>query len=281
MQSRFNSLRAGAGPVPARPATHRVRGVAGVLAAGALSLAGLGALGLGTAAVPGAAQAAQPAPSGICQARFMHDGGRLQVSGTGIIQVQADLSFSGVSKQGDQRCAADVRGNASYGLAGLPGGKSDIDHRLQVNDGRSSFQRRGGGSASGDFDLRLLGLFGYGTPITGEGQRLPGDSFQLEIGDRGPKGEVGLPPTTFNIGERVVGARATIDTAAAGSQSCWPIRYSRNTGATQASFNGLVLPIPALKSEVTDWFCPEVGMVLKQEIMQAGQRSVIEVTQVR
>ncbi|MEI2418123.1 hypothetical protein V8Z80_18245 [Orrella sp. JC864] len=224
-------------------------------------------------------QAAQP--SGICQARFMHDGGHLKVSGTGIVQVQAQLSFSGVSKQGADRCSATVRGNAAYSLAGLPGGESDIDHQLRVTDGRSSFQRRGGSSSGGDFDLRLLGLFGYGTPIEREGQRLPGESFQLAVGDRGPKGQVGLPPTTFHIGERVVGARERIDTAAAGSQQCWPIRYSRETGATQASFNGLVLPIPAMRSQVTDWFCPDVGMVLKQEIVQAGQRAVIEVTEVR
>ena len=227
------------------------------------------------------AQAAEPAPSGICQARFMHDGGQLQVSGSGILQVNANLAFSDVAKQGGDQCSALVKGNASYALAGLPGGESDIDHRLRVTGGRSSFERTGSNADSGrSFDLRLLGLFGYGTPITREGQRLPGDSFQLEVGDKGSKGQVGLPPTTFHISERVVGAKTRIDTKAGGSQECWPIRYSRDTGATQASFNGLVLPIPAMKSQVTDWFCPAYGMVLKQDIVQAGQQASIEVTQV-
>lgn len=243
---------------------------------------GAAALALSCALAAGAAHGAQPAGSGICQAPFMHDGGRLRVAGTGIIQVQADLSFAEVSKQGADRCGALVRGNATYSLAGLPGGETDIDHRLQVSDGHSSFERRGSGQASGrSFDLRLLGLFGYGTPITGEGQRLPGESFQLEIGDQGPQGKVGLPPTTFHIGERTVGAKTRIDTVAAGSQECWPIRYTRETGATQASFSGLVLPIPAMKSQVTDWFCPDMGMVLKQDIVQAGQQASIEVTEVR
>lgn len=243
--------------------------------------AGAAALAL-SFGVGATAQAAEPAQAGVCQARFMHDGGQLQVSGTGILQVSANLSFSNVSKQGAEQCSAQVKGNATYSLAGLPGGESDIDHRLQVTGGRSSFERAGSGASSGrSFDLRLLGLFGYGTPITKEGQRLPGDSFQLEVGDKGSKGQVGLPPTTFHIGERTVGAKTRIDTKAAGSQECWPIRYSRDTGATQASFNGLVLPIPAMKSQVTDWFCPEFGMVLKQDIVQAGQQATIEVTQVK
>jgi hypothetical protein len=48
-----------------------------------------------------------------------------------------------------------------------------------------------------------------------------------------------------------------------------------------ANVRGVVISIPAVQSYVTDWYCPAVSLVMKQEIEQAGQRAVIEVKTVR
>ena len=123
----------------------------------------------------------------------------------------------------------------------------------------------------------MLGLFGYGEPIRAAGQLFPAQSFRLAIGDprRGP-----TTPLTVRVGEKTVGAQQRIETAV-GQQSCWPVRYSRGTDPTLVNVRGAMIPLPNIQSLVTDWFCPSLNLVMKQEIMQSGQRSVIEVKALR
>src|SRR3546814_19918108 len=49
---------------------------------------------------------AGPASAGLCQAPFMHDGGQVQLTGSGGLQLGADLAFSEVSQQGNDHCDA-------------------------------------------------------------------------------------------------------------------------------------------------------------------------------
>jgi hypothetical protein len=220
--------------------------------------------------------AGSPAVAGLCQAPFMHDGGQAQLSGSGGMQLGADLAFTEVKKKGDD-CEARVQGTATYGLAGLPPGKSAIDYWMAVKNGKATFERRDAQGkrepVSGKFDLRMLGLFAYGEPITRPGQTFPALRFQINL----DKKAVQTQPIVVHTGEKTVGERQAMQTAA-GEQSCWPVRYTRQTEPTQASFNGLVLPIPGMTSSVTDWFCPEVHMVMKQESQQSGVMSLVEVT---
>src|SRR5690554_705277 len=220
---------------------------------------------------------ATPALAGVCEAPFMHDGGVAQLQGSGGMQLGADLSFSDVSHQGKDACEARVQGVATYGLGGLPPGKSSLDYWMSVQNGKATFQRRneqgGRESVDGKFDLRMLGLFAYGEPITRAGQTFPPLRFQINL----DKKAVETAPIVIETGDKTVGERQTIPTAA-GQQTCWPIQYTRRTAPTQASFSGLVLPIPATTSSVTDWFCPALNMVMKQESNQNGVVSTVEVT---
>ncbi len=233
-----------------------------------------------SAAVLTLAFASASAYAGICEAPFMHDGGQTQLSGSGGMQLGADLTFSNVTKQGSDACEARVQGTATYGLAGLPPGKSSLDYWMAVKNGKASFERRDEQGrrepVEGKFDLRMLGLFAYGDPVTRSGQTFPAMRFQINL----DKKAVQTQPIVVNTGLKTVGERENIQTAS-GTQSCWPIRYTRVTDPTQASFNGLVLPIPGMTSEVTDWFCPDLHMVMKQESQQGGMASVVEVTQLR
>ena len=222
--------------------------------------------------------AAAPAFAGMCQTPFMHDGGHVTLAGQGTFNLGADLTFSEVSKQGDNSCKARVQGKATYGLAGLPGGSSRVDYWMTVRNGEASFEKQDESGrrvpVQGKFDLRMLGLFSYAQPITHAGQTFPGQHFQIQVDNKGSK------PVRINTTERTVGEKQTLQTAA-GAQSCWPVRYTRTSEATQAYFSGLVLPIPAMTAQVTDWYCPDVSMVMKQESVQSGVSSYVEVTELR
>ena len=218
--------------------------------------------------------------AGLCEAPFMHDGGRTQLTGSGGVQLGADLRFSEVKKTSKDSCEARVQGTATYGLAGLPPGTSSLDYWMTVRDGKAGFQRQNDQgqreSVDGKFDLRMLGLFAYGTPISKAGQSFPPLNFKINIDRK----SVQTNPIVIRTGTKTVGQRQSIPTAS-GEQSCWPIRYTRITEPTQASFNGLVLPIPGMNSAVTDWFCPDLHMVMKQESEQNGVKSVVEVTKLQ
>ena len=248
------------------PGAARARGLASVR--GARLLFALALTGLA-----GVAQA------DVCSARFFHDGGSIEIAGTGVLTVSAQLAFSKVRKSSAEVCQAQVNGQASYGLMGLFGGTTDVNHLMQVNGAKTTFSGPGAARTQEPamIDLKMLSLVGYGAAISAPGQRLPAQSFRVALGDpaRGP-----TTPLTVRTGEKTVGKRETIDTAL-GRLSCWPVRYDRNTEPTMANVRNVQLMVPAIQSQVTDWYCPSSNLVMRQEIDQGGQRSVIEVKSVR
>ena len=223
---------------------------------------------------------ASPAAADLCQAPFMHDQGKVKLVGSGTLRLGADLAFSNVKKTAAGQCEARVQGKATFGLGGLPGGKSNLDYWMTLRNGQVGFERQteqgGREPLKGKFDLRMLGLFSYGEPITRAGQTFPARNFQINVGHKG----VDAKPVVVHTGVKTVGQQTAIDTAV-GSQSCWPITYSRVIEATQASFNGLVLPIPEVRSSVTDWFCPDLNMVMRQDSTQQGTNSTVEVSELK
>ena len=223
---------------------------------------------------------AGPAAAGLCDAPFMHDGGHTTLQGSGAVRLGATLDFSDVSKRSPQQCQARVSGKAYYGLAGLPEGNSSLDYVMTVEGGQARFDRREDDGTltpvEGKFDLRMLGLFTYGEPIVEPGQTFPEMNFQINVDRKA----VDAKPVGVHTGTKTVGDAQTIDTAA-GQQRCWPVRYTRTIEPTQASFSGIMLPIPGMVSSVTDWFCPDLNMVMKQESQHNGLHSVIEVTELQ
>lgn len=221
------------------------------------------------------------AQAGVCDAHFIHDGGTVQLTGSGNLQLGADLAFAEVTKSNGDNCRARVNGVATFSYAGLPPGKSKLDYLMTVKNGQASFVRyQNAGEkpvSQGQFDLRMLGLFAYDGKLSA-GQKLPGSSFRLNIGKEAPVG--GTPSTTVRIGQKTVGSQKSMNTAL-GKQSCWPVKYERNSDPTMATFKGLTLPIPGLNTTVTDWYCPAVNLVMKQDIDQQGIKSAVEITQIK
>ena len=214
----------------------------------------------------------------VCDAKFFHNGGVIEIGGSGLFTVSAKLSFSQVKKTSATVCQAQVKGFAKYALMGLLSDSSEIDHLLVVNGIKSSVSsaRPSASVDRANFDAQLLGLFGFGAPVRTVGQKFAAQSYTLAVGD--PKR--GTTPLTVRMGEKTVGAQESIQTAV-GKQSCWPVRYARSTDATTAQVQGIALPIPSIQSQVTDWFCPTTNLVMRQDIEHSGQRSVIEVKVLR
>jgi hypothetical protein len=214
----------------------------------------------------------------MCGAKFFHDGGVIEIAGSGIFTVNARMAFSQVKKTSADVCQAKVRGFANYALMGMFTGANDLDHLMLINGTKSSLTKSAPGKSAdaATFDLRLLNIFGYGAPIQSAGQRFPAQSFRLDLGDPNQA----TTPLTVRTGEKTVGARQSIQTAL-GQQSCWPVRYARNTDPTVANLRGITIPVPSIQSQITDWFCPQVNLVMKQEVEHAGQRGVIEVRTVK
>jgi len=215
----------------------------------------------------------------VCQAKFFHNGGEIEIVGSGLIQVSAKLNFSQVQKLSAKQCQALIKGQVNYALLGMLTGETDVDHVMRIEGVKTSLTKPGEVKKAGDpdIDVQMLSLFGYGAPISAAGQRFAPQSFLLAIGDprKGP-----TTPLTVRMGEKTVGESQRIETAA-GQQSCWPVRYSRGTDPTLVQLRGAMIPLPPIQSQVTDWFCPSLNLVMKQEIMQSGQRSVIEVKSIR
>ena len=82
--------------------------------------------------------AAGTAQAGVCDAQFMHDGGTVQLTGTGNLALGADLSFAEVTKA-MATTAARVQGVARFSYAGLPPGKSKLDYLMTVKNGQATF----------------------------------------------------------------------------------------------------------------------------------------------
>ncbi|ALM87085.1 hypothetical protein ASB57_18720 [Bordetella sp. N] len=221
------------------------------------------------------------AQAGVCDAAFMHDGGAVQLTGKGNLALGADLAFSEVNKSNGDNCRARVNGVATFSYAGLPPGKSKLDYLMTVKAGQATFVKYENAgekpSGEGQFDLRMLGLFAYDGKLNA-GQKLPGSNFKLRIGKEAPVG--GTPTTTVHIGQKTVGAKQALDTAL-GKESCFPVSYTRNSDPTMATFNRLTIPIPGINSTVTDWYCPAVNLVMKQDIDQQGVKSTVEITQLK
>lgn len=227
-----------------------------------------------------AAIAPSSASAAVCGAPFMHEGGYTELQGSGALRLGASLNFTQVNKVSEQECEARVTGTATYGLAGLPEGQSELDYFMTVRDGHAAFERREADGSrrpvEGKFDLRMLGLFTYDQPVTRVGQAFPEMKFQINVDRKA----VQTGPIGVHTGVKRAGEPQVISTAA-GEQQCWPIQYTRTIDSVQASFSGIVVPIPEMVSTVTDWYCPELNMVMKQESQQSGLTSVVEVTELR
>ncbi|EON21801.1 hypothetical protein ASL20_06885 [Cupriavidus necator] len=234
------------------------------------------------------------AAAGVCDAPWMHDGGEIRMTMQGGAPGTATMSVSGVRKSGKGQCNANISVVSNVAAAGS-GNETRLDYTMAVIEDRLTISRGGApgkvegksaaGTASGMLDSSAVGTLAYGGVIEAEGQRLPGESqtvrMDLQMTAAGQSaGQARIPSAKVTIGGKVVGKRATIPTRL-GQKSCWPVRYERSTTMAPVTVAGHTVSVPPASASVTDWYCPDMGLVMKQEVVQNGQTGTIEVVSVK
>lgn len=248
------------------------------------------------AVLPLLALAAAPfsAHAGICEAPWMHDGGEVHFAMAGAAGMQASFRMDGVKHQTAGRCEANVTTDASATTIGVPN-QTRSSYRIVVKDDRAGVAldgkaklagSAGAASATGTLGVKGLESLAYAGVVTHDGQRLPGESYALDMnmqmGARGmPQGmAMNMPAAKVTSTEKVVGKLTQLDTRL-GRLSCWPVRYERTTHMGTITVGGRTMAPPAVAAQVTDWYCPDYALVMKQETVQNGRTAVVEVVSIK
>ena len=248
------------------------------------------------AVLPLLALAAMPfsARAGICEAPWMHDGGEVHFAMAGAAGIHASLRLDRVKQQTAGRCEANVTTDASAAAIGVPN-QTRSSYRIVVKDDRAGVAldgkaklagSAGAATANGTLGVKGLESLAYAGVVAHDGQRLPGENYaldmQMQTGTRGmPSGmTMNVPSAKVTSTEKTVGKLTPLDTRL-GRLSCWPVRYERTTHMGTITMGGRTIAPPAIAAQVTDWYCPDYALVMKQETVQNGHTAVVEVVSVK
>lgn len=231
------------------------------------------------------------ASADICGAPWMYDGGEIRLAMSGNAAIQAIVTLKNVKQEGPDQCQADISMLVSAGNASVAN-KTETQFRLEVKQGRAQVirlaadgkveARAGEHSAQGSVGITGLESLSYAGLIAGEGQRLSGESYEMRMGMQWSMhgmsmSQMKMFTAKITSGEKVVGKQTQLNTPV-GQFPCWPVHFVRSTRMGPMTVSGETVTPPVTTAKVIDWFCPNMSLVMKQEIVQSGQTSVVEVT---
>jgi hypothetical protein len=229
-----------------------------------------------------AALTAMPAhAAGLCSASWVHDGSRLRLDGNGQTPMIVEFTLHDVNRDVLDGCEIGLHIYAKSGLVALGGRPIETvqDHKLMVDEagvvtrivsvnGRV-FAQSEHADLVGTVSTAISGMFLYGAGLAPEAEMLPGDTYDssFDFDVVSPRlgisvGHMRAAHAKVDVSEREVGRPQTMATPA-GPQQCRPIE-----------------PEPTV-AHVTDWYCPELGVVARQEVEQHGQTQVINVVDLK
>lgn len=239
-----------------------------------------------------------PTDASVCSSVWFPRGMRLQLEADG------DMPMSRRSTQmaplpTASGCQADLEIQSKTALAALMGPPVITEQKLRVLLRPAADGAPPGITGSGTVNAwaryaRLygtttidgLGLLDYqyrGLPLR-EGDVIGGGSVEASVSftiyarDSGIEvGKLVAPHATLTVASRRVGKRRVIQTAL-GPSECVPIGYVRITSIGPMIIAGeQVLPGPS-HLQVTDWYCPVAGAVMRQDITEGGKTQRIDTT---
>jgi len=130
------------------------------------------------------------------------------------------------------------------------------------------------------------GVFNYAGQDLREGVTLASEyvesslSFSLYARDSGEEiGKFYAPHATLSVSGRQVGRRQTIETAM-GRKECVPITYERRTWTGPLQILDETLNTDPHIMQVTDWYCPSEGFVLRTDVVENGKTQRIDTTEI-
>jgi len=235
-----------------------------------------------------------------CSSVWFPRGARVELESDGAMPLsRRTIQMAPVST--DAGCQADIEIRSKTALAALMGPPVITEQRQRVILRPAT--RTSPASVTGSATVNAWGKYArlYGTTtIDGlglldfqyrgadlrEGAVIDGETvdasasltiFARDSGER--VGELVAPHATVSIAARHVGKRQIIQTTQ-GPSECVPIRYVRTTAAGPMIIAGeQIIPKPT-RMEVTDWFCPAIGMVMRQDVAEGDKVLHIETTAV-
>ncbi len=239
--------------------------------------------------------AAPAQAAGLCTAPWLHDGTRLRLDGNGKTPMIVEFTLHDINRDIVDGCEIGLHIHAKSGLVALGGRPIETvqDHRLMVDEagvvtrvvstnGRV-FAQSEHADLVGTVSTAISGMFLYGAGLAPEAEMLPGDSYDssFDFDVVSPRlgiaiGHLHAAHARVDVSEREIGPPQMIPTLA-GPQACRPIRYTRTAtlGVLQLG-NETIEPAPTV-AHVTDWYCPALSVVVRQEVEQHGETQVINV----
>jgi len=232
---------------------------------------------------------------GLCTASWVHDGSRLRLDGNGQTPMIVEFTLHDVNRDMQDGCEIGLHIYAKSGLVALGGRPIETvqEHQLLVDEagvvtrivsinGRVSAQSEHA-DLLGTVSTAISGMFLYGAGLAPEAEMLPGDTYEssFDFDVVSPRlgisvGHMRAEHAKVDVSERDVGRPQPMQTVL-GTLQCRPIRYTRTaTLGLLRLGNEMIEPDPTV-AHITDWFCPEAGVVMRQDVEQNGQTQVINV----
>jgi hypothetical protein len=244
------------------------------------------------------AGAPQPACAGqICDAPYIHDGGRIHFEADGLTPMTTLAFISNVHDLERDVCSLDLDIYSKSALRRTmePPVETVQRHRIIIDERSGqpvvhSLNARvhAHGQYSeliGEMSTNSNGLLLY-PPGLREGQVLPAETFEsrydFRIVDRrsGSKvSELVATSVRLTLSERRVGPLQRL-ALATGSLLCWPIRYTKFVDIGGFRLDDVVVELEPAVLDMTDWYCPARRFVMRQEVHYKNQLQIIDVAEI-
>lgn len=254
-----------------------------------------------------AATAAAPPPAAArlarrdddpCATVWFRDGAKVQMEADGAMPMSRHTVQQRPQVSGDT-CTTQLQIHSKTALAALMEPPVTTDQQYAVvivpPRGDAPGHVEGGAvvDASGHYvrlhgETRSMGrgVFDYAHQDLSEGKELGGESvtsrasFVIYARDSGDEvGRLEMPHATLQVASRRVGKRQHIDTAL-GSIECVPIRYERVTDLGPLQVAGDAIPTQPTVMQITDWYCPSQGFVMRSDVEENGKVQRIDTTSI-
>lgn len=233
----------------------------------------------------------------ICDAPYVHDGGRIRFEADGLTPMTTIAFFRNVNDFERDLCSFDLDIYSRSALRRLMGPPVETvqRHRLVIDERsgqpvvrslNARVQAHGQYTELvGEMSTNSNGLLLYPPALT-EGQVLPAETFASRYDFRIVDRRTGTTVSDFvgsnvrlTLSERTVGPLQRLKLAT-GTLLCWPIRYTKFVDPGRFRLVDTDIELVPTVLDMTDWYCPARRFVMRQEVRYKNQHQVVDVVEI-
>ncbi|SCU83758.1 conserved hypothetical protein [Cupriavidus necator] len=233
----------------------------------------------------------------ICDAPYIHDGGRIRFEADGLTPMTTLAFFRNVNDLERDVCSLDLDIYSKSALRRLMGPPVETvqRHRLVIDERsgqpvvrslHARVQAHGQYTElDGEMSTNSNGLLLY-PPALVEGQVLPAETFSSRYVFRIVDRRTGAKVSDFvgsnvrlTLSERIVGPRQRLQLTS-GTLLCWPVRYTKFVDPGSFRLVDTDIELEPTVLDMTDWYCPARRFVMRQEVRYKDQLQVVDVVEI-